>query len=273
MITMTDKLRETVAYLNKKITGQPEIGLILGSGLGVMADEIENKNNIPYSEIPHFPVSTVQGHASQLVLGLLMGKKVITMQGRFHYYEGYTMPEVTYPIRAMQQLGVKTLIVTNAAGGINKELKAADLMVIRDHINLMGTNPLIGPNDAELGPRFPDMSEAYNRELQGIAEEVGLKMGISLSNGVYAGLTGPSYETPAEVRYLRNIGADAAGMSTVPEVIIANYLGMRVLGISCITNMAAGVLDQRLNHEEVMEVSNQVRDKFSRLIKGIIQEV
>lgn len=267
------KLNETVEYLKNKIPDRPEIGLILGSGLGVMAEEIEEKVSIAYNDIPHFPTSTVEGHASQLIVGKLMGKKVITMQGRFHFYEGYSLEEVTYPIKVMKKLGVNILLVTNAAGGINIDFKPADLMLIEDHINLTGQNPLIGPNDPDMGPRFPDMSEAYNMELRNIAQDVARQQGVELRKGVYVGLTGPTYETPAEIKFLRTIGADATGMSTVPEVIIANHLDMKILGISCITNMAAGVLNQRLSHEEVVEVGNQVREKFSRLIKGIIQEV
>ena len=269
----TNKLQATTAFLKEKLQTTPEIGLILGSGLGVMAEGITDKAVIPYGDIPNFPVSTVEGHVGQLVVGKLAGKTVIAMQGRFHFYEGYPMDTVTYPILVMHQLGVKTLIVTNAAGGINEKFKPADLMLITDHINLTGTNPLIGPNHTTLGPRFPDMNEAYNKQLRQLARRVAKDQGLSLQEGVYSGLTGPTYETPAEVRYLRAIGADATGMSTVPEVIIANYLGIKILGISCITNMAAGMLDQPLSHQEVMEVGIQVRDKFARLIKGIIQEV
>lgn len=267
------RLQETLQFLNKKIKNHPKIGLILGSGLGELADEMEKKVLISYKEIPYFPLSTVAGHASNIVIGRLMGKDVIAMQGRFHFYEGYSMTEVTYPIWVMKELGVEKIIVTNAAGGINKSFSPGDLMIIEDHINLMGTNPLIGPNNDKFGERFPDMTEAYNRELIKIAEQVASQSNLEIQKGVYAGLTGPNYETPAEVRYLRTIGADAAGMSTVPEVIVANYLGLSVLGISCITNMAAGVTDKPLSHQEVMETGNQVKEKFSHLIKGIIKEV
>lgn len=267
------ELAETTDFIKSNISVNPEIGLILGSGLGMLADEITDKTVIPYEKIPHFPKSTVEGHAGQLVIGNLEGQKVIAMQGRFHYYEGYTMSEVTFPVRLMQKLGVKTLIVTNAAGGINVNFSVGDLMVINDHVNLMGTNPLIGQNNPENGPRFPDMSEAYNKELRKLAHEVAIKEGFRLSEGVYGAFTGPSYETPAEIKFMRTIGIDAAGMSTIPEVIVANHGGLRVLGISCITNMAAGILPQKLNHEEVMEAAEKIRGKFIKLIKGILKEI
>lgn len=270
---LAEKIKETIGYIRTKTQVEPEIGLILGSGLGALAGEITNGVTIDYKDIPHFPVSTVEGHAGQLVIGDLQGKKVVAMQGRFHHYEGYSLQEVTYPVRVMQKLGVKILLVTNAAGGVNTDFVPGDLMVIRDHINLMGDNPLIGPNLEEFGPRFPDMSEAYNKPLRKLAEEVAKESGFKLKKGIYAGLKGPSYETPAEIRYLRAIGADAVGMSTVPEVIIANHGGMRVLGISCITNMAAGVLDVKLDHAEVMEVANRVQTRFLALVKGIIARI
>ncbi|MFZ5641811.1 MAG: purine-nucleoside phosphorylase [Bacillota bacterium] len=264
---------ETVSFLKEKAAAGAEIGLILGSGLGTLADEIEAPVVIPYSDIPNFPVSTVEGHAGQLVVGRLEGKRVVAMQGRFHYYEGYPLQQVVFPVRVMSKLGIKVLVVTNAAGGINHGYEPGDLMLIRDHLNLTGNNPLIGPNDDEFGPRFPDMSEAYDRSLMEMAEKVALGNKLKLQKGVYAGLTGPTYETPAEIKYLRGIGADAVGMSTVPEVIVANHAGIRVLGISCITNMAAGVLPQKLTHEEVMETAERVREKFTRLVKGVLREV
>lgn len=267
---LAEKMKETIDYIRTKTKLEPEIGLILGSGLGGLAAEITGAISIPYKDIPNFPVSTVEGHAGQLVIGELQGKKVVAMQGRFHHYEGYSLKEVTYPVRVMQKLGVKTLLVTNAAGGVNTDFVPGDLMVIRDHINLMGDSPLIGPNLEEFGPRFPDMSEAYNKSLRKVAEEVAKEAGFKLKIGIYAGLNGPSYETPAEIRYLRAIGAEAVGMSTVPEVIVANHGGIKVLGISCITNMAAGVLDVKLNHQEVMEVANRVQTRFLALVKGII---
>jgi purine-nucleoside phosphorylase len=271
---MLSQLKETVPYIAGKLGKiEPTVGLILGSGLGMMAEQIEDSVIIPYGEIPHFPVSTVAGHAGQLVAGYLGGRPVVAMQGRFHYYEGYSMSQVTYPVRVMKMLGVDKLIVTNAAGGVNTNFEAGDLMVITDHINLMGTNPLTGENISELGPRFPDMSEAYGKELRKLAFSVAMKKQIVLQEGVYAAVMGPSYETPAEIRYLRVIGADAVGMSTAPEVIVANHCGMKVLGISCITNMAAGVLEVKLSHEEVMETADRVKDQFIGLIMGILKQV
>ncbi|MFD6430710.1 purine nucleoside phosphorylase I, inosine and guanosine-specific, partial [Bacillus velezensis] len=223
-----------------------------------------------YETIPDFPVSTVEGHAGQLVMGTLEGVQVIAMQGRFHYYEGYSMDQVTFPVRVMKALGVESLVVTNAAGGINTEFRAGDLMIITDHINFTGTNPLIGPNEAEFGPRFPDMSEAYDKELSSLAEKTADELGIPVQKGVYTAVTGPSYETPAEVRFLRTMGSDAVGMSTVPEVIVANHAGMRVLGISCISNAAAGILDQPLSHEEVMEMTEKVKGGFLKLVKAVV---
>jgi purine-nucleoside phosphorylase len=271
---MLSKLNETVPYIAGKLGEvKPAVGLILGSGLGMMADQITDSVTIPYGKIPHFPVSTVAGHAGQLVAGYLSGKPVIAMQGRFHYYEGYTMHQVSYPVRVMKMLGIDTLIVTNAAGGVNTGFEAGNLMVITDHLNLMGTNPLIGENFSELGPRFPDMSEAYAKELRKLAFAVAMKKAIVLQKGVYAAVSGPSYETPAEINYLRAIGADAVGMSTVPEVIAANHCGIKVLGISCITNMAAGVLEVKLSHDEVMETAERVKEQFSSLILGIIEHI
>ncbi|OYD09780.1 purine-nucleoside phosphorylase [Paludifilum halophilum] len=265
--------KEAAERIGKRIGEQPKIGLVLGSGLGVLADEIQNAEVIPYGDIPHFPVSTVEGHAGQLVLGRLETQPVVAMQGRFHFYEGYGMKEVTFPIRVMKELGVETLIVTNAAGGINTDFEAGNLMLVRDHINFMFTNPLIGPNQSEWGVRFPDMSEAYDPAYRRLAQQVAEKEGISLQQGVYLGSTGPAYETPAEIRMFRSMGADAVGMSTVPEVIVARHAGIRVLGISCITNMAAGILPQPLSHEEVIETAEVVKPRFIRLVKGIVQGI
>ncbi len=267
---LVSKINETTQYIRSQTDLAPTIGLILGSGLGGLAAEITNATEIKYQDIPHFPISTIEGHAGQLVLGELEGKKVVAMRGRFHHYEGYTLREVTYPVRVMQKLGIKTLLVTNAAGGINTDYAPGDLMVIKDHINLMGDNPLVGTNLDEFGPRFPDMSEAYSRVLGKLAEEVAKEAGFKLKKGVYVGLKGPSYETPAEIQYLRAIGVDAVGMSTVPEVIVANHGGLKVLGISCITNMAAGVLDVKLSHQEVMETAERVQNQFIALVKGVI---
>lgn len=266
-------IQKSAQFLKSKFQHTPEIGLILGSGLGVLADEIENPTKIPYNEIPEFPVSTVEGHEGQLVFGTLQGKTVVAMQGRFHYYEGYSMDKVTFPIRVMKELGVKTLIVTNAAGGINESFEPGDLMVITDHINNTGQNPLIGPNDADLGVRFPDMSKAYSKDLRQLAKKVAADLQINLKEGVYIGNTGPSYETPAEIRMLRTMGGDAVGMSTVPEVIVARHAKLNVLGISCISNMAAGILDQPLTHDEVIETTEKAKANFLAFVKQIINEL
>lgn len=264
---------ESVKYIESKLNFKPEIGVILGSGLGDMADNIEEKVVIKYNEIPNFPVSTVQGHKGQFVVGKLNGKNVIMMQGRFHFYEGYDIQLLSLPIYVMKSLGVKTLMVTNAAGGVNTEFIPGDLMIIKDHINFCGNNPLIGENDEEIGVRFPDMSEAYSKEYVAIAKKVGNDLGLKLKEGVYMMFSGPTYETPSEVKMARILGADAVGMSTVPEVIAARHCGIKVLGISCITNMAAGILDQPLNHEEVMETSAKVKKDFTALVKTIIEKL
>lgn len=268
-----EKIREASNYIKGKIKYIPEILIILGSGLSNLAEDLENKIEIKYSEIPNFPVSTVEGHKGQFVFGEISGKKVVMMQGRFHYYEGYSMDKVTFPIRVMANLSVKKLIVTNAAGGVNTSFKPGDLMIIKDHINFGSLNPLIGKNLDEFGERFPDMSSAYSKDYINITKSVSKNLSIDLVEGVYIMTTGPTYETPAEVKMLRTLGADATGMSTVPEVIVANHSGMKTLGISCITNMACGILDKPLNHEEVIETSNMVHEKFKKLIKGIIKEI
>ncbi|MBU5254861.1 purine-nucleoside phosphorylase [Tissierella praeacuta] len=267
------KVKEAVDFIVSKTDYLPKIGLVLGSGLGSLADKIQNPIIIKYDEIPGFPKSTVEGHAGQLVIGELSNKIVVAMQGRFHFYEGYNLKDVTFPIRVMIQLGIESLIVTNAAGGVNTEFIPGDLMIINDHINFSGQNPLIGENLKEFGPRFVDMSKAYNREYIKIAKKTGEKLGLNLKDGVYMWFTGPTYETPAEVKLARNLGADAVGMSTVPEVIVANHQGIKVLGISCITNMAAGILDQPLNHEEVIETSMKVKDNFEKLLIEIINNI
>lgn len=273
MMNLEAKINESAKYILERTKFEPEIGLILGSGLGAIADQIENAEFYPYDEIPNFPVSTVQGHAGRLVIGELEGKKVIAMQGRFHYYEGYHMNEVTFPVRVMKLLGIKKLIVTNAAGAVNTEYTPGDLMLIKDHLNLSGDNPLIGKNLESFGTRFPDMSDPYNKELRAKAKEIASKVNIKLQEGVYACMSGPTYETPAEVRMVRILGGDAVGMSTAPEVIVANHSGIKVIGISCMTNMAAGILDQPLNHQEVMETSEIAREKFIKLMKNIIKEI
>ena len=255
------------------VCGKADIGVILGSGLGDYAEALEDAVKLPYSEIPGFPRSTVAGHAGMWCCGTLHGKRVVMMQGRFHYYEGYGMKDVTLPVRVMQKIGVKTLIVTNAAGGVNLGYHPGELMVIGDMFSMTAQNPLIGPNLDAFGPRFPDMSCAFDKELRALAHECANEQGFALREGVYAQMTGPTYETPAEIRMLRTLGADAVGMSTVPEVIVARHGGMRVLGISCITNMAAGILDQPLNHAEVTETANHVKGQFRSLLDGIIEKM
>lgn len=255
------------------VCGKADIGVILGSGLGDYAEVLEDAVKLPYSEIPGFPRSTVAGHAGMWCCGTLYGKRVVMMQGRFHYYEGYGMKDVTLPVRVMQKIGVKTLIVTNAAGGVNLGYHPGELMVIGDIFSMTAQNPLIGPNLDAFGPRFPDMSCAFDKELRALAHECANEQGFALREGVYAQMTGPTYETPAEIRMLRTLGADAVGMSTVPEVIVARHGGMRVLGISCITNMAAGILDQPLNHAEVTETANRVKGQFRNLLDRIIEKM
>ena len=268
--THAASIQEAADYIRSKTELQPEIGLILGSGLGILANLIENPVSIPYEDIPHFPVSTVEGHEGELLIGTIQGRPVIMMKGRFHMYEGYG-PEVTaFPVRVMKNLGVTGLLVTNAAGGVNTSFTPGDLMLLSDHLNLTGKSPLIGPNDSALGVRFPDMSEAYSRRLRAVARDAADKQGFAFKEGVYAGLLGPSYETPAEIRMLRTLGADAVGMSTVSETIVARHAGLEVLGISCITNMAAGILDQPLSHDEVMETADLVKEKFLGLVLAII---
>ncbi|TKH41865.1 purine-nucleoside phosphorylase [Paenibacillus terrae] len=266
-------IQEAADYIRAKSGIRPEIGLILGSGLGILADLIQDGISIPYQDIPHFPVSTVEGHEGELLLGTIEGRAVVMMKGRFHMYEGYGPQLTAFPVRVMKQLGIQSLLVTNAAGGVNTSYEAGDLMVISDHLNLTGQNPLIGPNDAALGVRFPDMSEAYSRRLREIAKQTATQQGFSLQEGVYAGLLGPNYETPAEIVMLRTLGADAVGMSTVSEVIVARHAGIEVLGFSCITNMAAGILDQPLSHGEVMDTAEKVREKFLNLVLAIIPQM
>lgn len=265
------KLAEARDYLMERVRVLPELGVILGSGLGAFADLVLDKQVIPYKDIPHFPTSTVEGHAGQLVFGKVEGRTVVVMQGRFHYYEGYSMHEVTFPIRVMQVLGVKGLIVTNAAGGINPDFNPGDLILIKDHLNMMGDNPLRGANLSTLGPRFPDLSDAYNRDWRQKALVIAKELGINPQEGVYAAMSGPNYESPAEIRFLRSVGADMVGMSTVPEVIVANHGGMRVLGISCVTNMAAGILDQKLSHVEVMETASRIEKQFVHFVRELVK--
>ncbi|ASR47422.1 purine-nucleoside phosphorylase [Paenibacillus kribbensis] len=266
-------IQEARDFIISKTSYRPTIGMILGSGLGTLADEIANPFTIPYSEIPYFAKSEAVGHANELVIGELKGKTVVAMKGRFHYYEGFTLDEVTFPVRVMKALGVENLLITNACGAVNKEFKPGELMLITDHLNLVGTNPLIGPNNNDLGTRFPDLSQVYNAELRQIAMEVAKAQNTTLREGVYSWWSGPAYETPAEIRMIRTLGADAVGMSTVPEAIVAVHANMKVLGISCLTNMACGILDQPLSHDEVIEVAALVRENFIALVKGIVEKV
>ena len=273
MSTTIDQLNVGMKIIRDRTQLVPGIGLILGSGLGFLADEVEGATVVGYGELPGFPVSTVEGHASRLVLGYLKEKPVAVMQGRFHYYEGYSMERLALGVRLLARLGARLLIVTNAAGGIRKDLEPGDLMLITDHINLMGSNPLMGTNPDHLGPRFPDMSDAYSRDLRKQAHRISSGMGLALKEGVYAAMTGPSYETPAEVRMLGRLGADVVGMSTIPEVIAATHAGLSVLGISCVSNLAAGITDKPLSHDEVRETAEQARESFSKLVLGLVEKL
>lgn len=273
MEDLKNKMQEASQYIRTRIGDIPvEIGIILGSGLGALADEVKDGVSIAYKDIPHFPVSTVPGHAGRLVIGNLHGRKVVCMQGRFHYYEGYGMDQVVFPVQVMYSLGVRNLLLTNAAGCVNTEWKPGDLMLISDHIKLIQDNPLRGRNDESLGPRFFDMSRAYDIKLRKLARRCAQELGIDIREGVYQLFTGPSFETPAEIRMARLMGADAVGMSTVPEAIAASHLGMKTLGISCLTNMASGILDQPLNHEEVLETGEKVRTSFTALVRSIVEK-
>ena len=266
-------INDSIDYINTYTESfSPEIGIVLGSGLGELADKY-NEFAIPYSDIPHFVSSTVSGHKGQLVFAHINDRPVVMMQGRNHYYEGYSMEEITYPIKVLRALGVKTIILTNAAGAINKSFQPGDLMVITDHINFMGQNPLIGPNDYRIGPRFPDMSEVYNKNMIKIVDAAARHLKINIKHGVYIASSGPSYETPAEINMARIIGADAAGMSTVPEAIVANDCGMDVIGISCITNYASGISSKKLSHEEVLETAAKVKNDFMKLILLLLENV
>ena len=266
-----ERITESAAYLNSLLPQKPVIGIVLGSGLGGLVDRISDRVIIPYGDIPHFPQSTVAGHAGNLVFGFIGKQPVLAMQGRFHFYEGFTMQEVTYPIYVMKLLGVQDLIVTNAAGGINQDFAPGDLMLLTDHINFLGTNPLMGPNDERFGPRFPDLSEAYAKRLIEQAENEAKKLGIVYRKGVYLATTGPSYETAAEIRAFTAMGADAVGMSTASEVIVANYLGMDVLGISCITNMATGIAVTKHSHAEVVRIANESNQQLCGWVESLIQ--
>lgn len=270
---MYNNVRETVEYIFSRTDHRPEIALILGSGLGDLADELEYIDAIDYKDIPHFNASKIEGHKNRLVFGNICGKNVVVMQGRMHYYEGMSQQEITYPIKVFKELGVDKLLVTNAAGACNKSYEAGDLMIIKDHINFSGSNPLIGSNDDRLGPRFPDMSDAYDKSGVLLLHDCAETLSINVREGVYMFFSGPSYETPAEVKMASILGADAVGMSTVPEVIVARYLNIRVFGISCITNMGAGIQDSPLNHSEVIETTKIVKKNFSDLIKMFITKI
>jgi purine-nucleoside phosphorylase len=272
-MTLTSQIAAATAYIRSRTDKRPQIALILGSGLGSLADEIQQPVTIDYHDIPHFPVSTVEGHAGKLVIGELEGKTVAAMQGRFHFYEGYSLQQVTFPVRVFKALGTETVVVTNACGGINSNLYPGALMFISDHINFLGSNPLIGPNEPELGPRFPDMSNAYDKSLIGLGEQVAQEQGIETFRGIYTAVSGPYYYSKAELAMVRGFGSDTIGMSTVPETIVAVHAGMRVLGISCITDMAVPEDLVPLDHAHVVAIANQTRPKFIRLVKGIIAKM
>jgi purine-nucleoside phosphorylase len=270
-MTYTEKVDEAVGAIRQRAgEAVPDVAIVLGSGLGDFAGQLKDAVSIPYGDLPHWPASKVIGHDGRLVIGSLGGKRVAALAGRAHFYEGHDLRTVTFATRVIGRLGVKVLILTNAAGGVNVALTPGMLMVMDDHINLLGSNPLVGPNEDAFGARFPDMTDVYSKRLRGLADSVAAAQGLRIGHGIYVALHGPSYETPAEIRFLRTIGADAVGMSTVPEAIVARHMGIEVLGLSCISNAAAGVLPQPLNHAEVMEVARQVRGAFAALLEGII---
>jgi len=270
-VNLAFRLDEAAGFVRARTALRPAIGVVLGSGLGAFADALEDAVAVPFADIPHFPASTVVGHSGALVLGRSRGVPVAVMKGRVHFYEGYRLDEVVFPVRVLGRLGVKTLVLTNAAGAINPAFAPGDLMVIEDHVNLLG-NPLLGPNEEALGPRFPDMSEVYDRGLRDAAEAACQAASVRCHRGVYVSLTGPSYETPAEIRMFRTMGADAVGMSTVPEAIAARHMGMRVAGLSCLTNMAAGVTDRKLDHREVLETGERVKAALLEVLARIVTE-
>ncbi len=267
---MLNKIQETADYIRSKVGSMPSTAIILGTGLGALVDHIDDKMYIPYTEIPNFPVSTVEGHSGNLIFGKLGSKPVMVMQGRFHYYEGYDMKQVTFPVRVMKALGIETLFVSNAAGGMNKEFKVGDVMIITDHINLFPENPLRGKNDNRLGPRFPAMTEAYNHQLIKLADEIAAEKGIRVMHGVYVGVTGPTFETPAEYEFFRIIGGDAVGMSTVPEVIVANHAGMKVFGVSVITDLGGKDVTEVPTHEEVQKAAEAAQPKMMEIMRDLI---
>ncbi|HEU5459443.1 MAG TPA: purine-nucleoside phosphorylase [Pyrinomonadaceae bacterium] len=271
--SLYERAEHATRIIRARINVEPRIAVVLGSGLGAFADDFEEAVSIPYEDITGFMRSTAQGHAGQLVVGKIDTVPILAMKGRVHYYEGYSLEEVTFPMRTFKLLGIKTVILTNAAGGINVQLQQGALMVLSDHLNLMGANPLRGPNDERFGPRFPDMSTVYSPELQELVVEEARAIGVEVRRGIYGALSGPSYETPAEILMLRNLGADAVGMSTVPEAIVARQMGLEVLGISCITNMAAGLSDAPINHEEVMATGDRVRETFTELLRKVVSAI
>jgi purine-nucleoside phosphorylase len=273
MSTYFDRVDEAAAFLRMKIAPVPDVAMVLGSGLGAFAESLANPAVLPYPLIPHWPASRVVGHAGQLVAGTTRGRRVLALSGRAHFYEGHDLGTVTFATRVLGRLGVKTLFLTNAAGGINTKFGQGALMVIDDHINLQGSNPLIGPNDDRFGRRFPDMSEIYSRRLRGLADAAAKAIPLPIEHGVYLAVTGPSYETPAEIRAFRTLGADAVGMSTVAEAIVARHMGIEVLGVSCISNMAAGILPQPLSEEEVIETTGRVRHQFIALLEGTVERL
>jgi purine-nucleoside phosphorylase len=273
MKSVYNRAKRAADFIHSRSSTQPSVAIVLGSGLGAFADELTNASAIPYSEIPGFAAVTVEGHAGRLVLGKAADVGVAAMQGRFHFYEGYSLEEVTFPIRVFKLLGVTTVILTNAAGSLNTEFTPGSLMVISDHINLLGDNPLRGQNDERFGPRFPDLTTTYGRDLQNIVMMEATAMGLEIHRGVYAALTGPSYETPAEIHMVRALGADAVGMSTVPEAIVASHMDLSVLGISCITNLAAGVSDRPVDHAQVMAMGERVRESFTELLRRILPKL
>lgn len=273
MSELRDKIEKTVAFLRTKTDAQPEIGIILGTGLGALVEDIDIEISISYSEIPNFPVSTVEFHEGKLIFGKLCGKSIVAMQGRFHYYEGYTMQQITFPVRVMKFLGVQILLISNACGGINADMKPGDVMLIADHINLLGDNPLIGENDDTLGPRFPDMSEPYSRDLIALTEKIAQQENLTIKKGVYAALTGPNLETAAEYKFLRIIGADVVGMSTIPEDIVAVHSGMRVLGFSVITDACVPEELQPANIPEIIKTAKEAEPKLTLLIKRVVEKL
>ena len=269
---MIEKIRQPAGYIRQRVSEIPDTAIILGTGLGALVDHISDKQFIPYKEIPNFPVSTVEGHSGNLIFGKLGTKPVLAMQGRFHYYEGYDMKEVTFPVRVMKELGIKTLYVSNAAGGMNKEFRVGDIMIITDHINLFPENPLRGKNYEELGPRFPAMTEAYSHELIAKADEIARNRGIRVMHGVYVGVPGPTFETPAEYEYFRIIGGDAVGMSTVPEVIVANHASMRVFGVSVITDLGGKDVTDVPTHEEVQRAAQEAQPRMMQIMRALVEE-